>query len=83
MKTTIVDAGNFGRGIGARARAGEQEGEIIDRDLAVAEKLAEEIGGATIARSRSRSSASYTRSSSRTGSAPGARSSRIRRGRSR
>ena len=49
MKITIVGAGNMGRGIGTRAVAGGHEVEIIDRDPAAAQKLAEELGGSASA----------------------------------
>jgi NADPH-dependent F420 reductase len=49
MKVTIVGAGNMGRGIGTRAVAGGHEVEILDRDPADAQKLAEELGGSTTA----------------------------------
>ena len=45
MQVTIVGAGNMGRGIGTRAVAGGHEVEIVDRDPAEAERLAEELGG--------------------------------------
>jgi NADPH-dependent F420 reductase len=44
MKVTIIGAGNMGRGIGTRAVAGGHEVEIVDRDPADAQKLAEELG---------------------------------------
>ncbi|HXV56585.1 MAG TPA: NADPH-dependent F420 reductase [Gaiellaceae bacterium] len=49
MKVTIVGAGNMGRGIGTRAVAGGHEVEIVDRDPAEAQRLAEELGGAAAA----------------------------------
>jgi 8-hydroxy-5-deazaflavin:NADPH oxidoreductase len=45
MKVTIVGAGNMGRAIAARALAGGNEVEIVDRDPAEARRLAEELGG--------------------------------------
>src|SRR5215218_7690107 len=45
MKVTIIGAGNMGRGIGTRAVTGGHEVEILDRDPADAQKLAEELGG--------------------------------------
>jgi 8-hydroxy-5-deazaflavin:NADPH oxidoreductase len=45
MMVTIIGAGNMGRGIGTRAIAGGHEVEIIDRDPAEAQRLAEELGG--------------------------------------
>ena len=49
MKVTIIGAGNMGRGIGTRAVAGGHEVEIVDRDPADAQKLAEELGGSATA----------------------------------
>lgn len=49
MEITIVGAGNMGRGIGTRAVAGGHEVEIVDRDPAEAQKLAEELGGSATA----------------------------------
>jgi NADPH-dependent F420 reductase len=49
MKVTSVGAGNMGRGIGTRAVAGGHEVEIVDRDPAEAQKLAEELGGSASA----------------------------------
>jgi len=49
MKVTIIGAGNMGRGIGTRAVAGGHEVEIVDRDPAEAQKLAEELGGSATA----------------------------------
>jgi NADPH-dependent F420 reductase len=49
MRVTIVGAGNMGRGIGSRAVAGNHQVEIVDRDVAEAQKLAGELGGATTA----------------------------------
>jgi hypothetical protein len=49
MKITIVGAGNMGRAIGTRAVAGGHEVEIVDRDPAEAQKLAEELGGSATA----------------------------------
>jgi NADPH-dependent F420 reductase len=44
MRVTIIGAGNMGRGIGTRAVAGGHEVEIVDRDPAEAQRLAEELG---------------------------------------
>ena len=49
MKVTIVGAGNMGRAIGTRAVAGGHEVEIVDRDTAQAQALAEELGGSATA----------------------------------
>jgi hypothetical protein len=49
VEITIVGAGNMGRGIGTRAVAGGHEVEIVDRDPAEAQKLAEELGGSATA----------------------------------
>jgi NADPH-dependent F420 reductase len=49
MKITIVGAGNMGRGIGTRAVAGGHEVEIVDRDPAEAQRLAQELGGGATA----------------------------------
>ena len=54
MKVTIIGAGNMGRGIGTRAVVGGNDVEIIDRDAAEAQTLAEELqkaatGGASAA----------------------------------
>jgi NADPH-dependent F420 reductase len=49
MKVTIIGAGNMGRGIGTRAVAGGHEVEIVDRDPAEAQKVAEELGGSATA----------------------------------
>ena len=49
MKITIIGAGNMGRGIGTRAVAGGHEVEIVDRDPAEAQKLADELGGSATA----------------------------------
>ena len=49
MKVTIIGAGNMGRGIGTRLVAGGHEVEIVDRDPAEAEKLAQELGGSASA----------------------------------
>jgi predicted dinucleotide-binding enzyme len=45
MKVTVVGAGNMGRGIGTLAGAGGHEVEIVDRDPAEAQKLADDLGG--------------------------------------
>jgi Trk K+ transport system NAD-binding subunit len=44
MKLTIVGADNMGRGIGTRAVAGGHGVEIVDRDPAEAQRLADELG---------------------------------------
>jgi NADPH-dependent F420 reductase len=44
MKVTIIGAGNMGRAIGTRAVTSGHEVEIVDRDPAEAQKLAEELG---------------------------------------
>jgi hypothetical protein len=44
MRVTIIGAGNMGRGIGTRVVAGGHEVEIVDRDPAEAQRLAEELG---------------------------------------
>jgi NADPH-dependent F420 reductase len=49
MKVTIIGAGNMGRGIGTRAVAGGHEVEIVDRDPAEAQRLAEELGDSATA----------------------------------
>ena len=49
MKVTIIGAGNMGRGIGTRAVAGGHDVEIVDRDSAEAERLAEELGASATA----------------------------------
>jgi 8-hydroxy-5-deazaflavin:NADPH oxidoreductase len=50
MKVTIIGAGNMGRAIGTRAVAGGHEVEIVDRDLAEARALADDLGNsATVA----------------------------------
>lgn len=49
MKVTIVGAGNMGRGIGTRAVAGGHDVEIVDRDPAEAQALADELGGSATA----------------------------------
>ena len=52
MKVTIIGAGNMGRAIGTRAVAGGHEVEIVDRDEADAQRLAEELGGSATALER-------------------------------
>jgi NADPH-dependent F420 reductase len=49
VKVTIIGAGNMGRGIGTRVVAGGHEVEIVDRDPAEAQRLAEELGGSATA----------------------------------
>jgi 8-hydroxy-5-deazaflavin:NADPH oxidoreductase len=44
-RVTIVGAGNMGRGIGTRVVAGGHQVEIVDRDPADAQQLAEDLGG--------------------------------------
>jgi 8-hydroxy-5-deazaflavin:NADPH oxidoreductase len=48
-RVTIVGAGNMGRGIGTRVVAGGHQVEIVDRDLAKAQQLAEDLGGSATA----------------------------------
>jgi ketopantoate reductase len=48
-RVTIVGAGNMGRGIGTRVVAGGHQVEIIDRDPADAQRLAEDLGGSASA----------------------------------
>jgi NADPH-dependent F420 reductase len=45
MRVTIVGAGTMGRGVGTRVVAGGHEVEIVDRDPAEAQRLAEELDG--------------------------------------
>jgi 8-hydroxy-5-deazaflavin:NADPH oxidoreductase len=49
VKVTIVGAGNMGRGIGTRLVAGGHQVEIVDRDPAEAQQLAEDLGGSATA----------------------------------
>ncbi|MDQ4102860.1 MAG: NADPH-dependent F420 reductase [Actinomycetota bacterium] len=49
MKVTIVGAGSMGRGIGTRILAGGHEVEVVDRDPAKAQKLADELGSSATA----------------------------------
>ncbi|MGH3113822.1 MAG: NADPH-dependent F420 reductase [Gaiellaceae bacterium] len=49
MKVTIVGAGSMGRGVGSLAVAGGNDVEIVDRDPAEAQKLADELGGSATA----------------------------------
>jgi 8-hydroxy-5-deazaflavin:NADPH oxidoreductase len=49
MNVTIVGAGNMGRGIGSRVVAGGNQVEIVDRDPAEAQQLAEDLGGSATA----------------------------------
>jgi predicted dinucleotide-binding enzyme len=49
MRVTIVGAGNMGRGIGTLALAGGHDVEIVDRDPAEAQRLADELGGSAAA----------------------------------
>jgi predicted dinucleotide-binding enzyme len=49
MKVTIIGAGNMGRAIGTRAIAGGHDVEIVDRDGAEAQRLADELGGSAAA----------------------------------
>jgi NADPH-dependent F420 reductase len=49
MKVSIIGAGNMGRAIGTRLVAGGHEVEIVDRDPAEAEALAQELGGSATA----------------------------------
>jgi hypothetical protein len=45
MNVTIVGAGNMGRGIGSRVVAGGHQVEIVGRDPAKAQQLANDLGG--------------------------------------
>ena len=45
MKLTIIGAGNMGRAIATRAATAGHEVQVIDRDPAEAESLAQELGG--------------------------------------
>jgi 8-hydroxy-5-deazaflavin:NADPH oxidoreductase len=45
MKVTIIGAGNMGRGIGARLVEGGNDVQIVDRDPAEAQALADELDG--------------------------------------
>jgi 8-hydroxy-5-deazaflavin:NADPH oxidoreductase len=49
VKVTIVGAGKMGRAIGTRAVAGGHEVEIVDRDPAEAQAVAEELGDSATA----------------------------------
>ena len=49
MKVTIIGAGNMGRGIGTRAVAGGHDVEILDRDPAEAQALADQLGDSATA----------------------------------
>jgi 8-hydroxy-5-deazaflavin:NADPH oxidoreductase len=49
MKVTIIGAGNMGHGVGTRVAAGGHELEIVDRDPAEAQKLAERLGASATA----------------------------------
>jgi NADPH-dependent F420 reductase len=49
MKVTIIGAGNMGRGVGTRVVAGGHDLEILDRNPAEAQKLADELGGGATA----------------------------------
>jgi 8-hydroxy-5-deazaflavin:NADPH oxidoreductase len=48
-RVTIVGAGNMGPGIGTRVAAGGHQVEIVDRDSADAQQLAEDLGGSATA----------------------------------
>ena len=48
-RVTIVGAGNMGRGIGTRVVAGGHQVEIVDRDPAEAQQLAEDLGDSAAA----------------------------------
>lgn len=48
-RVTIVGAANMGRGIGTRVVAGGHQVEIVDRDPADAQRLAEDLGGSAAA----------------------------------
>jgi NADPH-dependent F420 reductase len=47
MKVSIIGAGNMARGIGTRVVAGGNEVELVARDRAAAQSLADEIGAST------------------------------------
>ncbi len=47
MKVTIIGAGNMARGVGTRVVAGDNELELVARNRAQAEALADEIGGSS------------------------------------
>lgn len=49
MRVTIIGAGNMGRGIGTRVVVGGHQAEIVDRDPAEAQQLAEDLGGSATA----------------------------------
>jgi 8-hydroxy-5-deazaflavin:NADPH oxidoreductase len=49
MNVTIVGAGNMGRGIGSRVVAGGHQVEIVGRDPAKAQQLANDLGGSATA----------------------------------
>ena len=49
MKLTIIGSGNMGRAIGTLAVGGGHEVEIVDREAAEAQKLADELGGSATA----------------------------------
>ena len=53
MKVTIVGAGNMARGIGTRVLAGGNDLELVARDRAAAQALADELGGGTVSDSAS------------------------------
>jgi len=48
MKVSIIGAGNMARGIGTRVLAGGNEVELVARDRAAAQSLADELGGASV-----------------------------------
>jgi predicted dinucleotide-binding enzyme len=48
MKVTIIGAGNMARGIGTRVLAGGNDLELVARNGAAAQELADELGGATV-----------------------------------
>jgi hypothetical protein len=49
MNVTIVGAGSMGRGVGTLAVAGGHDVEVVDRDQAEAQRLADELGGSAAA----------------------------------
>ena len=53
MKVSIIGAGNMARGIGARVLAGGNDLELVARDGAAAQALADELGGGTVSGSAS------------------------------
>ena len=54
MKVTIIGAGNMARGIGTRVLAGGNDLELVARNRAAAQALADELGGGTVGDQRQR-----------------------------